>query len=569
MRLLFFASFYLFPWTSAPNFRGTWDLLVSCVLTLTICVWSALHLNVPTANSTLKQRNLRRTKWIFLGIFAPELVVSTAFAQYLTASWLQREILKDVSYRKVEYQEWSITQCYFAVMGGITIQAGEGFDSSPRLSLTPEGVRLLSFLGRLPHVPESQVRDKSKADGLAKSIVCLQAGWMILQIIGRLIAHLPVTLLEINTIGHVLCALVLYLLWWSKPLEVKDPTLIPREEWMDPFLALMWMCSPISGTDDGITEMRCMSYTPPSQRRTASVPTIRVDEESSENGEELRPHETHFSIGSTAARDPRKFLGPLGDFRVGSHERPPSPSPFDHHVSYMIKERELSTAPEHEIFFQLQEPHHPLQHSRKYCRRAFEDCKMHDSLTQFAIQRWRLACILMDDLWNQCQNRPSYMDFYFTTSSLGLFVGETTYINTHIPNFMGLSYLGQVNVHRDRLKSALSFAAAAYGALHIAAWNEYFPTQAERILWIASSMAIGSSGIFLWLYFLARQSIESLDTFANRLRTNKILSFLGRGILTLFILARVYLVVEAFVSLRRVPKSVYQTPEWSDFLPHL
>ena len=89
-------------WTSAPNFRGTWEILVDCVLTLTICVWSALHLNVPTADSTLTQRNLRRTRWILFGIFAPELVVSTAFAQYLTAKWLRREILEDSRHRKGE-----------------------------------------------------------------------------------------------------------------------------------------------------------------------------------------------------------------------------------------------------------------------------------------------------------------------------------------------------------------------------------------------------------------------------------------------------------------------------------
>lgn len=90
-------------WYSAPNFRGTYDLIISCVLTLTVCVWSALHLNVPTENSTLTQRNLRRTRWILLGIFAPELVVSTAFAQYLTAKWLRREIMQDVEYRKVRH----------------------------------------------------------------------------------------------------------------------------------------------------------------------------------------------------------------------------------------------------------------------------------------------------------------------------------------------------------------------------------------------------------------------------------------------------------------------------------
>lgn len=87
-------------WFPAPNYRGTWDLIISCILTLTICVWSALHLNVPPENSRLRDRNLMRLRWIVIGIFAPELVVSTAFAQYLTARWLQKEIRKDLAYRK-------------------------------------------------------------------------------------------------------------------------------------------------------------------------------------------------------------------------------------------------------------------------------------------------------------------------------------------------------------------------------------------------------------------------------------------------------------------------------------
>lgn len=87
-------------WYEPPNFRGTWDLILSCVLTLTICVWSALHLNVPCEDSKLRDRNTRRLRWILLGIFAPELVVSTAFGQFLTASWLLREIRIDVKFRK-------------------------------------------------------------------------------------------------------------------------------------------------------------------------------------------------------------------------------------------------------------------------------------------------------------------------------------------------------------------------------------------------------------------------------------------------------------------------------------
>lgn len=91
-------------WFSAPNERGTWDLIISCLLTLVVCVWSALHLNVPTEDSRLRNRNVKRLRWILLGIFAPELVVSTAFAQFLTAKWLCREIRKDVKWRKQEVQ---------------------------------------------------------------------------------------------------------------------------------------------------------------------------------------------------------------------------------------------------------------------------------------------------------------------------------------------------------------------------------------------------------------------------------------------------------------------------------
>lgn len=86
-------------WYSAPNYRGTWDLILSCVLTLIICVWSALHLNVPVETSRLRDRNVRRLRWVSLGIFAPEVVVSTAFAQYLTARWLRNEIRADIKYR--------------------------------------------------------------------------------------------------------------------------------------------------------------------------------------------------------------------------------------------------------------------------------------------------------------------------------------------------------------------------------------------------------------------------------------------------------------------------------------
>ena len=38
--------------------------------------------------------------------------------------------------------------------------------------------------------------------------------------------HIPVSLLELNTFGHAICALLIYLIWWEKPFEVDYPNVI-------------------------------------------------------------------------------------------------------------------------------------------------------------------------------------------------------------------------------------------------------------------------------------------------------------------------------------------------------
>jgi hypothetical protein len=70
------------------------------------------------------------------------------------------------------------------------------------------------------------ITDKSKADPIDKSLVCVQAGWLIVQRIARLAAGLPIILLELATLAHCLCALVMYALWWHKPLDITEPVLL-------------------------------------------------------------------------------------------------------------------------------------------------------------------------------------------------------------------------------------------------------------------------------------------------------------------------------------------------------
>jgi hypothetical protein len=76
-------------------------------------------------------------------------------------------------------------------------------------------------------ISRSYISDKSNASGLAKAMVCIQALWFCIQALSRVLRSLPITLLELNTFAHSLCALLIYILWWHKPLDVEQATSLP------------------------------------------------------------------------------------------------------------------------------------------------------------------------------------------------------------------------------------------------------------------------------------------------------------------------------------------------------
>lgn len=124
---------------------------------------------------------------------------------------------------------WSMEQAFFALSGGFAVDSTT-FSPHPRLTLTPSGLLVLAKLGILPNENPDVISDKSKADYVAKVLVCIQAGWFLVQCIARLIQKLPLTLLELHVLAHVLCAFAMYLLWIEKPYDVGTPILCKNEE---------------------------------------------------------------------------------------------------------------------------------------------------------------------------------------------------------------------------------------------------------------------------------------------------------------------------------------------------
>jgi len=114
---------------------------------------------------------------------------------------------------------WTITHGFFAIMGGFTEYDG----NQPIRVLLPRQLQSYSLTGNgdFPKISKVEINDKSKGDAISKAVVVLQTGWFVTQCIARVVQRLPITELELVTIAFATLNIVIYVLWWHKPLNVQ------------------------------------------------------------------------------------------------------------------------------------------------------------------------------------------------------------------------------------------------------------------------------------------------------------------------------------------------------------
>ncbi|KAL5326494.1 hypothetical protein ACEPPN_004180 [Leptodophora sp. 'Broadleaf-Isolate-01'] len=111
----------------------------------------------------------------------------------------------------------------FVVMGGFVVDIEHLHNKLKRATLTTNGILLLAQHGHFFYVEPDAIADKSKANILAKGLPAGQA-------IERKVAGLPISLLEYHTLVHVVCALVMYVLWFQKSYDIQYPTLVGTQD---------------------------------------------------------------------------------------------------------------------------------------------------------------------------------------------------------------------------------------------------------------------------------------------------------------------------------------------------
>ena len=380
-------------------------------------------------------------------------------------------------------------------------------------TLTPRGAIGLARLGLLPKMRPEEIRDKSKADSLAKTLVCLQASWMILQCIERKAQGLPVTLLEVNTLVHVVCALLMYLFWLYKPQGVTEPTQVPP----GPRLKVL-------------QSLAMESY------------SLSLDY----SGRELMGGVEWNAGGFVNPDEVPAYLATRGNHPIVIN--------IERQFRLMIKRQWGS-------LFPLKVP--SKEDISSFCTMVMERrtvCGKHHIFTSG------------DALVKSASNYPGSNEGHFTD---------------------------KLEIEKGAGLLLATVVTAIYGGVHLIPWYSHFATHLERYLWRASGLLIASGGpiwyIVLKLGFMGGMlRFDYQKAFLNNASSVTRLSDIPKlfislllaivtfplpllcwtiiGIMclsmALYFLARVYMVVEAFASLRSLPVGAYQTVTWVDIIPH-
>ena len=650
-------------WQEGPNTRGTWDIISSCVITLALCLWTALHLNIPEHNGAMTQR-WRKLGWLFTGLLAPEMVVFAALEQRRAAIQVTKEMQarfgqkpksewpkllrwlrpkkrslstsEDTAPSELESHttdrrhQWTHVHSFYALMGGFAFDTSAApaqflLDQTTRLTLLPQG---LHYMARhapslIPDISEEDIRDKSKANGLAKVLVCLQAIWFCVQCVVRVAQSQDISFLELNTFAHAVCVLLTYALWWHKPLDIESPSLMVGEEAWE-ICALMYVTS--NGETTLNTEVSKFFF----RRQFSRYSENQHETELSRgqkygdrviarwadifNGRHLAKLQEHQyqarailrwdPVPESANQNPSFTAGRLD---IRSHSQISEAvqvrkgdtvfgfrcidvyTQADWCRAFPVPE-DLWVSPAYNGYRYAREVPFDIHKEAKYQKRVMEgQVRDHESINvectfqPLDLSRWELV----SRAWQKYRPIAQEYDPSIETSKAGLMNGIGRRIGNW-PSKLFSFWDGYLTL--DIRFLTFSIAAVLYGGLHLLAWEAPFGSSAKQFLWRASGLLLVMSGPVLLLDFPLTLTIGWQNFFEEKIYES--LTFLATGVFILlefcsvvtfvapltlilggfvmaYIPARIFLIVECCLQLGRLPPGAYMTPDWSKYFPHI
>ena len=473
-------------------------------------------------------------------------------------------------------------------------------EPDPPRTLTPSAVLFFARRGVFFDVSSEEIIDKSKANVLGKFLICSQVIWFGIQVTARLVAGYPLALIEVHTVVHVLCALAMYALWWEvgfarfyevccytllifpdkKPQDVSEPVSRRTSEHLD-ILATFFVlhrryrheCPEASmliyyGTRDvqrQIQEVQA-AYNEDDER---SHQVILIDKSSSKYqitppSSQRRNEVCTLDIGQALL----SLIGP-GLF-IGTRSLSAKDVRRWNCLAKLLRGSEMQEAAR-----KLLLKRDPLPDNDDISKRG---------IGVLELLRSTHPLIVKENLVYHQKDFPHTFRFRKgkVGSSIRLFFFDDPLITL-----------------------ILIISPIVYGGIHLAAWNFRFASNTERLIWKIACIVIMATSITSWA---VERSVRPIWHIAGKLQVwvkpmfNRFKSVLESrfgfsfkpyftfwlqififnqfpiyfaalslpiSALIIYMLSRVYLLVESFISLRHVPIGVFATLNWVQNIPHI
>jgi len=438
----------------------------------------------------------------------------------------------------------SMVSAFYIVMGGFAYDTSEFSDHYPYIALTPEG--FVEFARAELITPDilndKDITDRSKADSLGKLLVCVQALWMVANCIARKASGRPTTLIELNVIVHVVVAVVVYGLWWYKPLAVANPTLLPRPFGGQEILEILAIKVPRSDLSNVVRSW--------SEEDNDTYPAYPADANHKKFNLDIKPY----------ILDPSLF-----EVR-GSPE--PETEWARHVAKLKIKSPGLILLPGQYLILK--------KVAKAYGTRGRAVHISGKALHHLASESSYRERVEYDQF-----TAAAKMNRVFRASN------STTY---DPPNYsvQGSVYTGGVHaVDFDFENAPLMFMtgllSCLYAGSHASAWSSHFPSYIERWIWRGACIGIAAGVPFgcaiLYLLRPVYQKLENMEIQSNRWK-KIVFRYSHSSVLVIFhlffgltiivyVCSRLFIPLEAFISIRSLPVGAFETVEWAEYWPHV
>ncbi|EKM55007.1 uncharacterized protein PHACADRAFT_119896 [Phanerochaete carnosa HHB-10118-sp] len=530
------------PWRPDPTFRGTWGIISTCLSTLVICVWSAIHVDIPPRHQ--KRSFVVKVRWLIIGLFAPDVLLYTALCQAFWGWELSRNmsaglVAEQSAASRVTWQErlwrsirwsagsrlkagigrtltgssirknaWTLTHGYYAAMGGFILDSSSTpvFGTETRLVLSHNMMAIIvkNVPDLIPDIPEDRIRQQSKSNELAKALLVLQLVYFSTSCAARLAQELPLSLLEIWTLAHALGAIFVYVIWWKKPYDIPEPTLIMGDrahEFAAYFQVIGLPTIPIVAGIHPFSGYAEKDYLRVAPCELLEDTGIIPDEE--QMTVKLLPGESIQLEGYTFAIR-AKEADPFGRRVFGTT-----------HCPWYAQERDSDGSV---------------------------------SISRADILRWRLAARaaarISESWW------PTDVVRYTKAGGLGASEG--------IPSAQALTILG-----------IFATLLIAYALPHFLGWSAAFPTPVERMLWRVGSIVVGVFPITIYAILILMFLINGCSFLVEDVNYVLFGFFsLCFPFIALYIFANMFTLVESLRQLFHLPDGAFLLPEFSAYFPH-